>query len=226
MPLRLWALMGALLLCIGVGAGLALKVGLDEVHLNDAGPRRQLLAEELGPATRGWLQVLGCARHDLEVAVSSDGVVVTGERDPQDRIYFALSPESDCDDEKPPQRVTALVEARDTMAQGLGRLYGQGYRAPSTKVILEGVIGFGGGDGRAEHVARKALGGKVPEGTPLLVKGRRPGSRGAAWATVAVGAHGLLLIAALLLLAIRRALRGGLPRELSADEDDGVQAAP
>src|SRR5262245_27630300 len=99
MPLRLWALMVALLLAIGVGAGLALDVGVQEVRLHRAGRKRQLLAEEIGPGTTGWLQVLGCARHDLEVAVSSDGDLVTGERDPRDRIYVPLTPQSECDEE-------------------------------------------------------------------------------------------------------------------------------
>src|SRR5207244_7254624 len=137
----------------------------------------------------------------------------TGERDPHDRIYVPLTPQSECDEETGAGalHVRALVESSDALSQGLGRLYGQGYRAPPTKVIIEGVIGFGGGDGRAEHVARRALAGTVPGGVPLLVKDRRPGSKAAPYATVAVGAHGLLLLLLLGLLGLPRARRGGLP---------------
>lgn len=200
--------MGALCGAIAIGSGLALYVGIQEVRLHRSGPRRELLAEEIDGRTAGWVQVLGCARHELEVAVSSDGTVVTGLRDARDLLYIPLTSASQCEEDTPAEslQVRALVESADAAHQGLGALYAQGYRAPPTRVIIEGVIGFGVGDGRREHIARRELGQKLPalREVPLLVKDRRPGSKVAAWATAMVGVHGLLLLGLLGVLALRR----------------------
>ncbi len=226
MPARLWFLLSMLCAAILAASCLALWVGTQEVRLHRAGPLRPLLAADIGADTKGWVQVLGCARHDLEVAINSDGRVVTGERDPRDRVYYALTAQDECDDAPPTAlHVRALVEAQDAGNEGLSRLYGRGYQPPPTRVVVDGVIGYGAGDGWREFLARKALAAKFPavaalRTAPLLVKGKRPGSPAAAYATAAVGLHGLLLLAVLGALALRRRLRRDLPTGFTLDGDD------
>lgn len=228
MPARLWIMLLVLCAAIGGGSIFALTIGVNEIRLIRSGPLRALLAEEVKAGTEGWVQVLGCARHDLEVAISPEGIVVAGERDARDRIYFAVTPQSECDDDAQPGALhpTLIVESRDAV-QGLSRLYEKGYVPPPTRVVLDGVIGFGGGDGWRETLARAELTKRHPAlaSVPILVKGQRPGSKPAAYATAAVGLHGLLLISILAWLGIRRLTRGGMPKELLAiaqqpDEDD------
>ncbi len=126
----------------------------------------------------------GCARHDLELAVSPDGIAVAGERDAYDRIYTPLTPRSECDEDTPQAalHIKALIESRSGAQQGLSRLYER-------------------------------------QGVPILVQGKRPGSLGVAWATVAVGTHGLLLLQFLGFLALRRLVRGGLPSSFADEEE-------
>src|SRR5262245_15584666 len=141
-PARLWLLLLALCGAIALASGFAIYAGVQEVRLHRAGPRRELMAEEIRQETSGWLLALGCARHDLEVAVDPDGIIVSGERGAKDRIYFPLVPQSECEDEVRPEalHVAALVESRDAASQGLSRLYGEGYKPPPTRVVIDGVI--------------------------------------------------------------------------------------
>lgn len=222
MPFRLWVILAVLCGAIAMAAGFAIYAGAQEVRLHRSGPRRQLCAEQLDGQTRGLLLVLGCARHDLEVVVSEDGTVVGGERDSHDRVYFPLVPGAECGEDRAAGslHVKALVEAQVGGQQGLARLYGQGYMAPPTSALVDGVIGYGVGDGRGEHVARRELSrrGLRLQGVPLLVKGKRPGPVGVAYATLAVGVHGALLLLFLLGMALRREFyrrRGiGIPEKL------------
>ena len=59
----------------------------------------------------------------------------------------------------------------------------------------------------------------VPSAVPLLVKDRRPGSKAAAYGTVLVGLHGLLLVLFLAVLWLRQRLRGGLSAGGSQDAE-------
>lgn len=225
MPIRLRFLVLTLCALIAGGSAFALYVGVQEVRLSRSGARRELLAEELTAATRGHVVVLGCARHDVEVAMSSAGIAVAGERDRSDRSYFALTPQSDCAEDTPIDRlkIVALVEAADGARQGLSRLYEQGYRPPPTRVLLEGVIGYGAGDGyrhrRALRELRRQGAPAIIADVPLLVKDRRPGSKAAAYGTALVGLHGLLLVLFLAALWLRQRLRGGLPAGFSQDDE-------
>ena len=227
MPIRLRFLVLTLCALILGGSVFALYIGVQEVRLSRSGARRELLAEELSAATRGHLMVLGCARHDLEVAISSAGIPVAGERERSDRSYFVLTPQSDCAEDTPKAalKVVALVEAADGLRQGLARLYEQGYRPPPTRVILEGVIGYGAGDSYRYHRALRELRKQgAPanlDRVPLLVKDKRPGSKAAAYGTAIVGLHGILLVLFLFGLWLRARLRGGLPQPFpdEADED-------
>lgn len=230
MPLRLRLLLVALCAVISFGSVFALYVGIQEIRLATAGPRRELLAEELTPDTRGHVVVLGCARHDLEVAISGAGIVVAGERDRGDRAYFALTSQRQCDEDTPPAtlKVLALVEAADGSRQGLARLYEAGYKPPPTKVIIDGVIGYGAGDGYRYRRALRELVrlGAAPaiDSVPLLVKDRKPASKPAAYGTAIVGLHGLLLMAFLGALWLRNHLRGGVPPLPAASADLGDEA--
>ncbi len=47
MAFRLWMMLALLCAAIAVGSGFALYIGIQEVRLHGAGPRRQLLAEDL-----------------------------------------------------------------------------------------------------------------------------------------------------------------------------------
>lgn len=232
MPARLWFLLTLLCGAIGLGACLALYAGAQELRLLYSGPRRQLLAEELRPDTAGLVLVLGCTRHDLEVDIDSDGLVVTGERSRHDRVYSALVPASECDENLPVDRlhVMALVEAQDAAKQGLSKLYGQGYVPPPTRVVVEGAMGFGTSDGRREHLARRHFAAiKAPaalQDAPVIVKDRRPGHKGVAYATTAVGVHGLLLLSFILWLAVRRWRSGGLPPGMGPGELDDLDEPP
>ncbi len=218
MPIRLWFMLA--LLCAGIvfGSGFALYIGAQEIRLHQKGPRQDLRAEELDPRTRGWVMVRGCVRHDLEVAVSPDGIIMTSERDENDHVFYPLTPESECDDADAPHgggvHIKALVDAHGS-SNGLSTLYARGYQAPPTPAWVEGIIGFGTGDGRLTYLAtrelvRRGLEERISH-VPLLVKGRRPGSLGVAWATAVVGAHGLLLLLFLGGMALRRHLRGSMP---------------
>ncbi len=69
------ALVITLLGVLGVGASAALWLGVQEARLARVGARHDLAAEELTAATRGWVAVFGCVRHDRAVAVTGEGRV-------------------------------------------------------------------------------------------------------------------------------------------------------
>ena len=93
---------------------------------------------ELLPDARGVVAVLGCVRHDLAVAVTSDkAVYAVGTRAPgadeDDRVFTPLSAHDDCDEGKPPRRIFALVQEDGGLDNTIGRVY-QNHVAAYTQV--------------------------------------------------------------------------------------------
>ncbi|HZS36147.1 MAG TPA: hypothetical protein VFF06_04945 [Polyangia bacterium] len=197
---------------LGVSA-VALRSGLDEARLASSGARRDLTVEELGGA-RGWVAVFGCVRHDLAIGVGPSGRAYRiGAQPPEtedhDRVFTPLSAREDCDEEKPPARLFALVEDDLILASTISHVYRARVAPPPVAAIVSGVIGYGAGHGRAAARARERLvGEKIAIGdAPLLAKGKQPGVLWVAVVTAAVGGHGFLLVALGVWWALRRERR-------------------
>jgi hypothetical protein len=222
------ALIVTLLGVLGVGASAALWVGVQEARLARIGARHDYAAEELSGATRGWVAVFGCVRHDRAVAVTSDGRVyalgmrLAGASD-QDRVFTPLSARDDCDEARAPRAIYALIEDDDGLSNTLGRIYQNRVAPPPVPAFVEGVIGYGAGSAGAARRAAAQLGVDLGR-APLLAKGRRPGVFWVAVVTAAAGVHGYALIAVVVLWARRRrrknAERGHFSDEENAFYDD------
>jgi len=185
----------SLALVAAVLSWVVLQTGLDETRLHLSGKRRDLEVSEL-PAASGWIAVYGCVRHDLAVGVTPRlHVYRLGEPPPldsdpeQDRIYTPLAARDDCDDDKPPKRLYALVENDDALGNTISHVYAQRVAPPPVPAIVSGVIGFGAGHRKPANAARARL---QLEGLPLLAKGKQPGLLWVALVTTAAGAHGFL----------------------------------
>jgi hypothetical protein len=180
----------------------ALYTGVQEARLIASGPLAERTVETLTPGATGWLAVAGCVRHDLALGVTAAGRVyrlgsAPPESEEDDRVFTPLSARDDCDEERPPRRLFALVEDDDALTNTIGHAYRQRVAPPPVLAVVDGVIGFGVGHGRLAAAARKELerGGSAAAELPVLVKGRRPGVRWVALTTAGAGVHGLLLLA-------------------------------
>jgi hypothetical protein len=172
-----------------------LESGLDETRLALSGKRRDLDVTELATA-RGWVAAYGCVRHDLAVGVTPRlhvyrlGEPPPADSDPeQDRIFTPLAAREDCDEDKPPKRLYALVENDDSLGDTIRHVYAQRVAPPPVPAIVSGVIGYGAGHRKPAQAARLQL---HLEGPPLVVKGKQPGVLWVALVTTAAGAHGFL----------------------------------
>jgi hypothetical protein len=202
-------------LALGVAAvsAVALSSGLDEARLATSGARRDLLANELAGA-RGWVSAFGCVRHDLAIGVGPSGRAYrVGAEPPEteehDRVFTPLAAREDCDEDKPPARLYALVEDDQVLASTISHVYQQRVAPPPVPALVAGVIGYGAGHTSAADRARKKLSTeRVSLGdAPLLVKGKQPGVLWVAVVTAAAGAHGFVLLAIAAWWAIRRERR-------------------
>src|SRR6266542_1406611 len=117
---------------------MALQLGVQEIELARKGPRRNLAAEELAPGTRSWVQLFGCVRHDLAVAVASGGRVyrlgapVAGATD-EDPVFTPLATADDCEEGRRPRRLYALIEDDEALGTTLGRVYGARVTPPPVR---------------------------------------------------------------------------------------------
>jgi hypothetical protein len=225
---RLYVVLVPLALGIAGVSAVALSSGLDEARLAASGARRDLAVEELG-AARGWVAVFGCVRHDLAVGVGPSGRAYrVGSQAPEtedhDRVFTPLSAREDCDEDKPPARLYALVEDDQILASTISHVYQARVAPPPVPAIVSGVIGYGAGHGRAAGRARDFLvGDKVAIGAaPLLAKGRQPGVLWVAVVTAAVGGHGFVLVALGVWWALRRERRRkALLAGATSEEEEG-----
>jgi hypothetical protein len=216
---RLVALFGALALFILVAATAALVLGIDETRLAGQGRRHDFAAEELSPRETGWVALFGCLRHDLAVGVTTRrevyrlGAAPPASSDDDDRVFTPLAARQDCDEERRPQKIYALVEDDDALGNTIGRVYKSRVAPPPVPAFVDGVIGFGAGHGHLGEAARAFF---LRDGIPianaaLLQKGKHPGVRWVAITTAAAGAHGYLLVALGAYFIVRR--RRQLKRE-------------
>lgn len=191
------ALFAGLGLFVVVAATAAIWVGVSDARLATSGARRDYAAEELPRGGHGWVALFGCVRHDLAVGVTARGVVYAlGERPPdaddEDRVFTPLSSRGECDEEKRPTRIYALVEDDDALGNTIGRVYKTRVAPPPVPAFVDGVIGFGHGNARLARAARRKLG--LDSDVPLLAKGHHPGVLWVAIVTAAAGVHGYLLL--------------------------------
>jgi hypothetical protein len=216
----LLALLIALGLFILVVATAALVLGIDEARLAGQGRRHDLAAEELAPSQRGWVALFGCLRHDLAVGVTARREVYRlGARLPDseddDRVFTPLAARQDCDEDKRPQKIYALIEDDDALGNTIGRVYKSRVAPPPVPAFVDGVIGFGAGHTRLGEAARVffARDGLAVGEAPLLQKGKHPGVRWVALATAAAGTHGYLLVGLGIFFVRRRRRRLRAERE-------------
>ncbi|MEO6950477.1 MAG: hypothetical protein ABI321_01585 [Polyangia bacterium] len=192
----------------------AFWVGATDTLLATSGPRRSIAVEDLPLHSRGWYLLSTCIRHDLAVVVTSAGTAYKLgepgiESDDTDRIYTPLAARSDCDDDRPPRHVYALVEDADAVNTTFARGGHARIAPPPIEGTVEGTIGPRVGDrSRARQAARK-LAVELPgvEGVPLVHKDGHPGPLWLGLVTMAVGLHGIVLLVIAGLYYRRRALR-------------------
>ncbi len=219
------ALLGVLL----AGSTAALWLGVQEARLARIAHRADYAANELTPATRGWVAAFGCVRHDLAVATTADGHVYalggpapgarTEEERQADRVFTPLSGRDDCEEGRPPKRIFALIEDDDALDNTIGRVYKARVAPPPVPAFIEGVIGYSTGSTTLARHAAQALRLDLDR-TPLLVKGRHPGVLWVALLTAAAGLHGYALIVVVAFWSRRRARRAAARGEFSDAEND------
>ena len=239
-PIRLVLLL--LLLLVGMAAlsTVIFVSGVDETTLALQTKRRDLTVDELAADhAGGWVAVYGCVRHDLAVGVNrargpfrlGSTELERGRRDnpdaqvEADRVFTPLSALDDCDEERPPTKIFALIEDDDTLGDTISFAYRSKVLPPPVKAIVSGVVGHGAGHGSAASKGRSFLAQSLKldlDGRPLLVKGKQPGVRWVAMLTLAAGAHGYLLCVLLVVWAVRRTLRQRaiLSGQVSEAEED------
>jgi hypothetical protein len=225
------AFLGFVVLMVGAvlfASTAALQLGLQEVALARSGPRRALAAEELTAGGRAWVQLFGCVRHDLAVAVANGGAVyrlgapVAGASD-EDPVFTPLAAAGDCEEGTRPRRLYALVEDDEALGTTLGRVYGARVTPPPVRAFVDGVIGVPAlVHGRAAAHAAQFLGadGADVRDLPLVAKGKRPAVLWVAVLTAAAGAHGYLLLAAVGLWAWRRRRRAAARDHFTEQENE------
>jgi hypothetical protein len=214
---------------VSIASLAALWVGIGDWMVASAGPRRRLTAAELPASARGWFRIEGCVRHDLAVVVTAEDVVYRlGEPGPAaddgDRIYTPLTARADCDEERSPARVFALVEDAEATGTTLGRSGPRRVAPPPIPAVVEGTIGPRVVDrGRARKARRlMSKAGELPglADAPLLRKDARPGESWVALVTAGAGLHGLILLALGTRWVIRRQRRREGLRSGQIDENE------
>lgn len=195
--------------------------GVQDARLCRSGPRRDFAAAELPASAAGVVAVVGCVRHELAVGVTRHGAVyklgtaAAGAAD-DDLVYTPLSAADDCDEERAPRRLYALVQDDDGLDNTIGRVYQRRVAPPPVPAIVDGVVGYGSMRRQAQPAAR-ALGG---EGLPVIAKGKRPGVLWVALVTIGAGAHGFILLLVVGLWMRRRDRRQAAEAEFTDQEKD------
>lgn len=216
------ALIVTLLAVVVLASTAAVFVGGEEAALYRVGRHRQdLAAEELSPATRGYVAVFGCLRHDLAVAVTADGeVYALGSRADadEDHLFTPMSGRDDCEEGRAPRRIFALVEDAASLDNTIDRQYRARIVPPPVPGFVEGVIGYGAGSQRLAAPAARRLGVDLSI-TPLVAKGRHPGVLWVALVTLAVGLHGYALVLVVALWARRRRRRAAADAHFTDQEN-------
>ena len=181
----------------------ALWVGAADALVTASGPMKHIPVEQISNYRRGWLELAGCVRHDLAVVVAQDGTIFRlGEDGPaadsDDRVYTPITARADCDDDKPPARIYALIEDADSATTTLARVGRQGIVPPSIPAVVRGIIGPRTYDkSRAEKARAKLTTVALPglAEAPVLRKDGHPGEMWVSLVTMGAGVHGLLLLA-------------------------------
>jgi hypothetical protein len=216
----------------------AMVLGVDEARLAAQPRRHDLAAEELTPSDKGWVALFGCLRHDLAVGVTSRRQVYRlGARVPDseddDRVFTPLAARDDCDENRRPKKIYALIEDDDALGNTIGRVYKSRIAPPPVPAFVDGVIGFGAGHARLAGAARAFFAhDNLPvDNAGLLQKAKHPGVLWVAILTALAGAHGYLLVVLGAFLIVRRrrkrrverAAREHLTHQEQAFFDDDVQ---
>lgn len=216
--------LGAILLTASFAA---LWVGVTDWMVAAAGGKQRMAAEALPRTARGWYELTGCVRHDLAVVVTAQGVVYRlGDPgtapDDTDRTYTPIAAREDCDDDRPPQHLYALMEDWEGSNTTLGRVAPRRIAPPSVVAIVEGTIGPGVGDRANAKKARARMAADVPAAAelPLLRKGGLPRDKTVSIVTGAVGLHGFLLFALGARWMRRRARRQAAVQRGEVDEGE------
>lgn len=219
MSVKPLVLVGLLILGVSAFSVMVLTGGIDELRLATQGARRDFAAEAL-PGASGWVGVYGCVRHDLAVGVTpkrtvyrvGTTAVVNDPDHPQDRdrVYTPLAAKDDCDEDKPPKQIYALIENDDVLGDTITNVYHQRVAPPPVAAIVMGVVGHGAGHEKLARAARSFYAtqlGTVIDTQPLIAKGRQPGVLWVAIVSTAAGVHGFLFAALGVWWIVRRARR-------------------
>jgi hypothetical protein len=216
----LFVFLGSILVA---ASGFLVCAGLEDARLVWSGPRRDFTASELPPSTSGVVAVVGCVRHELAVGVTRHGdayklgTAAAGAAD-DDLVYTPLSAADDCDEERAPRRLYALIQDDDGLDNTIGRVYQRRVAPPPVPAIVDGIIGFHSARHQASAAAR-AVGQGASE-LPVIAKGKRPGVLWVALVTVAAGLHGFILLAVVALWRRRRDRRRAVAAEFSEQENE------
>ncbi len=196
----------ALVIVLGVvllaASGAALWVGITDTMVAMAGPMQRIPVEELVNHPRGWFELSACVRHDVAVVVSRTGPIYRlGDSGPppddDDRVYTPLSALDDCEDEKPPRKVYALVEDADSATTTLNRAAALRIAPPSIPAVVRGTVGprIGIASNAAKARAKLAADLVGAADAPLVRKDGHPVDLWVSLVTAGAGVHGLLLLA-------------------------------
>jgi len=217
--------MGALAILLTLVSSTALVIGSADARLAMT-KKQALAAEELGLSSGGWMSVAGCIRHDLAVGVGPAGRVYpigsAANDEETDRTFTPLCAVSECDEEKKPTRIYALIEEQITDDNTLHRVYDVrvAVAPPPVRAMVDGVMGYFYGhphqaQAARDHFIAAGLGGTHVDDAPLLAKGRRPGVFWVGALTAASGLHGFLLLALGFRWMVRRHRRLAEARRLA-----------
>jgi hypothetical protein len=222
----LFVFLGSILVA---ASGFLVYAGLEDARLVWSGPRRDFTAAELPPKLSGVVAVVGCVRHELAVGVTRHGdayklgTAAAGASD-EDLVYTPISAADDCDEERAPRRLFAIVQDDDGLDNTIGRVYQHRVAPPPVPAIVDGVVGFHSARQQATAAARAIAaaraGGSDASDLPIIAKGKRPGVLWVALVTVAAGLHGFLLLAVVALWMRRRERRRTAAAEFSEQENE------
>jgi len=222
----LFVFLGSILVA---ASGFLVFAGLEDARLVWSGPRRDFTASELPPSVSGVVAVVGCVRHELAVGVTRHGdayklgTAAAGAAD-DDLVYTPLSAADDCDEDRAPRKLFALIQDDDGLDNTIGRVYQRRVAPPPVPAIVDGIIGFHSARHQASAAARAIAaaraGGQGASELPVIAKGKRPGVLWVALVTAGAGMHGFLLLAVVALWMRRRDRRRAAAAEFSEQENE------
>src|SRR5262249_30478605 len=143
---RFAALVVVLAAFVSIASMAALWVGASDWWVASAGGRRRVVAQALSPTARGRFVGGGCVRHHLAGVVPAEEIAYRlGEPGPPpddgDRTYTPVSARDECDDDRPPRRVFAVLEDAEATSTTLGRSGPRRIAPPPIAAVVEGTIG-------------------------------------------------------------------------------------